>query len=85
MSEWISVKESLPDDVYGMRCIVYVGCSHFAHNCLAYNYPNPCRSVNTAYYNGDGRWEYDGKNKIEGDIFVTHWMPLPEPPGASDE
>jgi len=64
LSEWISVKEKLPNNIDRVLCYVEeitdLGKSHFIWNC----------SYNPAHgFNGQG------KNGI-----VTHWMLLPNPP-----
>lgn len=63
MSEWISVKERLPDGPQE----VFVYPSFFGR-------PSAAR-----YYEFSRSWQQAGVN---GDIggYVTHWMPLPEPP-----
>lgn len=79
MSEWISVKDRLPEN-YGTHLV-----------CLGENdkriYGN---GVHTAwYYSGSKNWSFSLNTAIlEGkkssteirSIDVTHWMPLPEPP-----
>lgn len=59
MSEWISVKDKLPeeDDLYNVYC---------KDGSMAY-----------AWFVKD-RWFIDCCEC--GDGYVTHWMPLPEPP-----
>lgn len=69
MSEWISVKERLPEEV--TRVITYDG----THNIVDMHVYDGegfrvCRAVNDL-------WIYDD--------CVTHWMPLPEPPKEEGE
>ena len=72
MSEWISVNDRLPENY--IPVIVY--CQNFG---------------GIIFYDGqhidDGElvgWESDGDCGYPT-LDVTHWMPLPEPPRASDE
>ena len=79
MSEWVSVKDRLPEN-YGIHLV-----------CLGENdkriYGN---GVHTAwYYSGSKNWSFSLDTAIlEGkessteihSIDVTHWQPLPEPP-----
>ena len=64
LSDWISVKDKLPNDIDRVLCYVEeitdLGKSHFIWNC-AYN---PAHG-----FSGQGK-----------DGIVTHWMPLPEAP-----
>lgn len=61
MSDWISVKDRLPEKYE--RVIVVNSCGYVSDGCL-----------------------YNGNNFVLrgtfGDTinFITHWMPLPEPP-----
>lgn len=66
MSEWISVKDRLPERgvfvllSYAKKCR---NPTQFAKNTMAV-----------------GRYDY-GMFLVEGcEVSVTHWMPLPEPP-----
>lgn len=79
MSEWISVKDRLPE-VAGYECLVS------AVNCFGQ------RFVFTAFtgYGEPGWWTNDktrmrreideADNRLSPVWKVTHWMPLPEPP-----
>jgi hypothetical protein len=64
MSEWISVKERLPET--NELCIVYT----------------EFRALVPALY-GNESWIFDeGQGWSEKRLsYVTHWMPLPKPPG----
>src|SRR5271165_3492227 len=53
---WISVKKRLPE-IKG-RYLINTTCSHFAHNELAWDWPNPCGEINIAYYNTHRKWYY---------------------------
>jgi hypothetical protein len=64
LSEWVNVKDKLPNDIDRVLCYVEeisdLGKSHFIWNC----------SYNPAHgFNGHGK-----------DGIVTHWMTLPNPP-----
>jgi Protein of unknown function (DUF551) len=67
MSEWISVKDRLPED--GIPVItVYSGCTQHITYWL----------VDGSWYPAYSDEEEDPTGVIEG-VF-THWMHLPEPP-----
>ena len=88
MSEWISVKDRLPDKLEAVN-IVWVN-----------NYPEPYYVdikgkpfVATGYYYSGKWWWYSATcedylaeygesefDAIDDRIEITHWMPLPEPP-----
>jgi hypothetical protein len=62
MSEWISVKDELPEpnEIYLVHCP-----SWSDDECAVCLFEN-------------GKWYYDHDSEINS--YVTHWMPLPEPP-----
>ena len=66
--EWIPITERLPEK--GQEVLAYRG------DFLG-------KMMNTYTYLGSGNWEddygYRGSAEHEG---LTHWMPLPEPPGT---
>ncbi len=70
MSEWISVKERLPEEDLSVLC-VEMKCSR--------KYPN----LLIAYLQ-DGKWHHDNGIKYYEDnadyMAITHWQSLPEPP-----
>lgn len=67
MSEWISVKERLPEEwVEVLVFVPGVGCE------IAWF----CGAVNL------WRWVWTGESVT---LDVTHWMPLPSPPGEEGE
>lgn len=70
MSEWISVKERLPDDNHDTLLVCLLAKHEDA--------PSGEVVVDTdAFYTSDGEFRFwSGSNVYE----VTHWMPLPEPP-----
>jgi hypothetical protein len=72
MSEWISVKENLPN----------VG-----QNVIAFGtWYGEIHGQGESGYTGIGTWMASGYVKIDSDTYctdivdVTHWMPLPEAP-----
>lgn len=89
MSEWISVKDRLPDRLEPVN-FVWVN-----------NYPEPYYAdiagkpfVATGYYYSGKWWWYSAMcedyleeygeselDAVDDCIEITHWMPLPEPPG----
>lgn len=69
MSEWISVKDRMPE-TYG-RYLVHV------EDIAGHEPQESCEYIE--YYWGNGRftgWEI---------FRVTHWMPLPEPPESEED
>jgi len=69
MSEWISVKDRLPEGdgfvlVYWKRRFILRNCDDLSH-------PSGIEPVLEEWL------------RIYGHPFVTHWMPLPEPPKES--
>lgn len=64
MSEWISVKDRLPEK----NTVVLV---YFVKGIL--------QLVDTAFFVSKSRW-IDGDLRNWDDEFITHWMPLPAPP-----
>ena len=79
LMNWIGVKEELPGK-QTERYLIKTKCHHFAHNCLAWNYPNPCGEINIAYYDDYARWYYESGVAWDSKVEVTHWMYLPKPP-----
>jgi len=63
MSEWISVKDKLPDDTY---------------DCLVWTVFPAAKEYNVAFLSDEGWLTTEQDWNI--DMFVTHWMQLPEPP-----
>lgn len=61
MTQWISVKDRLPEDDADYLVWLYDACT-----------------VERAMYYGDGEWLTEELDNLTR--FVTHWMPLPEPP-----
>lgn len=90
MSEWISVNDRLPND-YGAVLITWVNRNpewYYAHIKdtpfvgVAHFYPKTKRwywysAVTEDYLSEYGDSEFD---RIDKDIDITHWMPLPDPP-----
>lgn len=76
MNDWIDIKEEFPERDQEILL-----------RCLRYNYgslkPLKYTIVGTMDENGSFRWLTSngmGLYPIDGDIIVTHWMLLPEPP-----
>lgn len=66
---WIPVKERLPEEMEWVLCVSIHNTVHI----LGYDYIMD-------------DWDIHGKpNSCYGKNFVTHWMPLPEPPEGSGE
>ena len=68
MSQWIPVSERLPED--GVDVLVSWG--------------TPEGELLIAHWRADEREWFDDEGKRVPAVGVTHWMPLPEPPRASD-
>ena len=66
--EWISVKDKLPERSYKLH-LVWVGIT-------GVNSPN----FDVAEWD-ESQQEWYGWTDV---LDVTHWMPLPEPPGVDD-
>ena len=73
MSEWISVKERLPDDEKDGETVLAI-VSGKPHKNITL-----CHALMTAgYFPGEG-WVVNEYPEWENPT-ITHWMPLPEPP-----
>ena len=96
MTEWISVKDRLPEKggeyiicinqkidimIYGM-IRGYITTAEFCNIDPEYNPNNPYCVESKDIYRGAGFYRYLGEGDYE--IYdadeITHWMPLPEPP-----
>ena len=76
MSEWISVKDRLPDEDELRVLVVANGRINDVILQGAYE---------LAEYLGNGVWILDNTLIAETQDFeVTHWMPLPEPPKGEE-
>lgn len=64
--KWISVKDKLPEED---QTVVFV----------EKNGSFPCLGIYNTY-NGIGEWYIPAYDDAASSEFVTHWMPLPEPP-----
>ena len=104
MSEWISVKDRLPESgVHVLLCCEmhrrggeiagkYVCDGYYAeaNKIIAGGFPDECdceySEEDDEYYLREGWYEviknWDNYNSVTVGDFVTHWMPLPEPPEA---
>ena len=67
-NEWVSVEERLPVEAKKVLCFLALGGGPM---------------VETGYYMGDEGWYYTGIEAPHHGA-VTHWMPLPEPPGRNE-
>lgn len=66
MSEWIKCSERMPEE--GADVIVYDGLRQVHEGCYF-------------QYGDSVVWEIPSYNpSYYGEVNVTHWMPLPEPP-----
>ena len=88
MSEWISVKDRLPDKLEPVN-IVWVNREPEPY----YSHIKDQPFVSTGYYH-NGKWwwyscvcedylaEYGCSecDSVDNGIEITHWLPLPEPP-----
>lgn len=70
MSEWISVKDRLPET----EVFIYAEIRR-DNKVIGY--------VVTAAIYEDGTIHTDDTRNLKVDDFVTHWMPLPKPPKES--
>ena len=64
-SRWIPVTERLPQNYISV--LVYIPTAE------------PLPMLHEAYIGDDGEWHSSGFYGIENE-YVTHWMPLPQPP-----
>ena len=69
---WISVKDGLPDEKQSeiTHDFGYVLCATTFGDVRAYKFGTPIGWKEPHFWNGCGNM----------DEYVTHWMPLPEPP-----
>ena len=65
MSEWISVKERLPRVRHAGRILIW----------HAY-----AREYYLARYRNPGDWRDDFNIVLSRPEYITHWIPLPDPP-----
>ena len=72
--EWISVKEKLPEDGCGVMAIRKRGRKFYE--------PFVGRYVDGIFFTSGEIPDPDAD--LESSEFVTHWMPLPEPPKESN-
>lgn len=67
--KWIPVSERLPSE----RCLVLVAWGLSGHVTIAYFRPDKKRRRFV--------YDVDGFNSLrDSQEFITHWMPMPEPP-----
>lgn len=80
MAEWISVKDRLPEE----NTPVLI-CTQWGDVWMA-SYYSECRIVQKLF--SPAHWDVETLRGGGIDFKateVTHWMPLPEPPGEEDE
>ncbi len=65
--EWISVKDRLPEQ---LKCYLIYSFDWDDSTCIPY--------IAWSFYNSDGKWVDSIDRSFHN--YVTHWMPLPEPP-----
>lgn len=70
--EWIPVTEKLPEELINpnTRDFEYVLCVTIWGDVRPFKYGTPIGQKEAHFWNGAGYV----------DAYVTHWMPLPEPP-----
>ena len=74
MTGWISVKDKLPiEDGKYLTYIIDNGCSYRQEVQIFYNKKRVIKGI---YADCNSHWQLTKWD----DHFVTHWMPLPEPP-----
>lgn len=74
MSEWIKVKDKLPDNMQIVLCLIDMGADYEYQVCV-------CRFENDSFVHPDGiESPYKIEDCTEGEYPISHWMNLPEPP-----
>ena len=75
-ARWIPVTERLPEEKINpnTRDFEYVLCATVFGDVRPYKYGTPIGQREAHFWNGAGYV----------DAYVTHWMPLPEPPKEED-
>ena len=82
MSKWISVDKQLPEKDGAYLCVVeYFSGPHIE----IIDFATKLSDIDSYYFNGKHRkgwFEFDVDECTYWEVLtVTHWMPLPEPPG----
>ena len=83
MAEWISVKDRLPEENGRYLCYIVDGNGYQRMLCFALNLET-VDDYDFYHQNYAGFYDYDSEYGYFEYTDVTHWMPLPEPPFASD-
>jgi len=92
MSDWISVKDRLPEQKEHVL-VYYAGdgksqksSMHLLEPDLDDNSKEDAESWNRGVLGITGRTLYQWHGfKVDKQQFITHWMPLPKPPGVDNE
>lgn len=80
MSEWISVKDRLPENDDSVLVCAFTGADRQVV-FEAHYWPYPTN----AYGDQQGAWQncdHDGPYQLDSTT-ITHWMPMPAPPEAA--
>lgn len=82
-SEWVSVEERLPEDVYGgdRKIITVLVCTKSGRVSTASRVRMMRPNLVTMQYEYTDIFEWSGQIAKK----VTHWMPLPEAPKGGEE
>lgn len=68
------------EPIFGKRYLVLIKCKKGVHNCLAYNFPNPCCTWNILYYSHNKNWEWSTDDPLGDQYDAIAWSHLPEIP-----
>lgn len=75
MSEWISIKDRLPEDQQRVLCH-----GKFAEEGMDGLEEDRDYQIGLVTFCSAGYWEHDRGSFSAQLVKVTHWMPLPNPP-----
>ncbi len=68
---WISVEDDQPHELFRSMLVF---CNH----------PLSGKLVVAAHYEGNDSWLVHERQESNFNQYITHWMPLPEPPEAGE-